>query len=96
MTNDVKGAYFYAPSTRPIYIMIPDEDCEEGDDMRVGALKLSFYGTRDAALNWSKTYTGLLKDIGFTVGKASPCNFHHPVRGISVTVHGDDFTSIGK
>ena len=29
MSNDVKRAYFYAPSTRPIYIVIPDEDWEE-------------------------------------------------------------------
>ena len=29
MSNDVKRAYFYAPTTRPIYIRIPDEDWEE-------------------------------------------------------------------
>ena len=35
MTNDVKRHYFYAPSTRPIYIMISDEDLEEGDEMKM-------------------------------------------------------------
>ena len=50
-TNDVKRAYFYAPTTRPIYIRIPDEDWEEGDEERVGKLNLSLYGTRDAAMN---------------------------------------------
>ncbi len=44
MTNDVKRAYFYAPATRPIYIMIPDEDFEEGDEGMVGKLNLSLMG----------------------------------------------------
>merc|ERR1711884_491237 len=33
--------------------------------------------------------------LGFQVGKASPCNFHHPRMDITCTVHGDDFTSCG-
>ena len=96
MSNDVRRAYFYAPSTRVIYIRIPKEDWEDGDEERVGKLNLSLYGTRDAAMNWTKTYTQLLTDIGFVTGKASPCNFHHPARGIMLTVHGDDFTSTGR
>ena len=96
MTNDIKRAYFYAPATRPIFIKIPDEDWEDGDSERVGQLNLSLYGTRDAALNWSKTYSDALRTLGFTKGRASPCNFFHPSRRISVTVHGDDFTSTGQ
>ena len=44
MSNDIKRAYFYAPSTRPVYIKIPAEDMEEGDEGRVGVLNLSLYG----------------------------------------------------
>ena len=95
MSNDIKRAYFYAPVTRPIFVVIPDEDYEIGDEGMVGQLNLSLYGTRDAAMNWAKTYTDFLVLIGFVKGKASPCNFHHPDRGISTTVHGDDFTSSG-
>ena len=95
MSNDVKRAYFYAPSTRPVHILIPQEDWEDGDEERVGVLHLSLYGTRDAALNWANTYTKLLKDIGFITGTASPCNFRHATRSIAVTVHGDDFSSTG-
>ena len=62
----------------------------------VGRLNLSLYGTRDAAMNWAKTYTKVLNDIGFVTGKASPCNFFHPERKISMTVHGDDFTSTAR
>ena len=96
MYNDVKRAYFHAPAKRPVYIKIPVEDWEEGDEDRVGVLNLSLYGTRDAAMNWANKYTEVLTQIGFTVGTASPCNFHHENRNISVTVHGDDFTSTGR
>ena len=33
--------------------------------------------------------------LGFEVGLGSPCNFKHVQRQVSVTVHGDDFTSTG-
>ncbi len=95
MTNDVKRAYFYAPVTRPIYVIIPPEDREPGDEDKVGQLNLSLYGTRDAAMNWTKTYTDFMVNLGFRKGRASPCNFFHPEREISTTVHGDDFTSTG-
>ena len=54
------------------------------------------YGTRDAGAIWEDTYRDLLESIGFESGKASPCVFHHPGRGISTVVHGDDFTSLGS
>ena len=95
MYNDVKRAYFYAPAKRPVYIKIPDEDFEPGDENRVGVLNLSLYGTRDAAMNWADKYTEVLRNAGFAVGAASPCNFFHEQRNISATVHGDDFTSTG-
>ena len=95
MYNDVDRAYFHAPTRRPIYIQIPDEDFEPGDEDHVGVLNLSLYGTRDAAMNWAAKYTEVLKKAGFAVGTASPCNFYHAARDISTTVHGDDFTSTG-
>ena len=95
MSNDVKRAYFYAPTTRPIYIRIPAEDWEPGDEERVGKLNLSLYGTRDAAKNWAAKFTEVLEGVGFRRGTASPCNFVHEGRRISLTVHGDDFTSTG-
>ena len=96
MSNDVSRAYFYAPTTRPIYITIPDEDWEPGDEGRVAKLNFSLYGTRDAAMNWAKRFTDVMVAMGFVRGKASPCNFFHPLKNISTTVHGDDFTSTGR
>ena len=95
MTNDVSRAYFYAPATRPIFIEIPAEDREPGDDGNVAQLNLSLYGTRDAAKNWAKKYTEVMLSLGFEVGQGSPCNFRHRQRRLSCTVHGDDFTSTG-
>ncbi len=95
MYNDVKRAYFHAPAQRPIYVKIPMEDFEPGDEDMVGMLNLFLYGTRDAAKNWAAKYTEVLLAAGFKAGLASPCNFFHEKRGISVTVHGDDFTSTG-
>ena len=60
MSNDVSRAYFYAPTTRPIYISIPDEDWKPGDEGKVARLNLSLYGTRDAAMNWAKKFTNVL------------------------------------
>ena len=96
MSIDVKRAYFYAPATRPLYIEIPAEDKDPEDEGMVAKLNLSLYGTRDAAMNWTATFTNVLTKLGFTKGKCSPCNFEHTVRGMAMTVHGDDFTVSGS
>ena len=90
-TIDIRRAYFYAPAVREVYIKIPKEDMEEGDEDRVAKLNLSLYGTRDAAQNWTITYTKFLLSLGFVKGSASPCNFWHQAKDVSLTVHGDDF-----
>ena len=53
MSVDVRRAYFYAKATRPVYIEIPIEDFEPGDEGKVARLNLSLYRTRDAAQNWA-------------------------------------------
>ena len=76
-------------------IKIPDENWEPSDEGRVARLKLSHYGTRDAANHWSKNCMQVMLSLGFEVGQGSPCNFKHVQRQVSVTVHGDDFISTG-
>ena len=90
-TIDIKRAYFYAPATRKLLIKLPAEDCLPAEEEMVGELKLSLYGTRDAALNWAKQHTQHLNKIGFQRGRASACNFVHMSRNIRLTCHGDDF-----
>ena len=88
MAIDVKRAYFYVKARRAVFIEIPAEDREEGDEQLVGKLNLSLYGTRDAAQNWTLEYTTYLESIGFTKGLPTPCNFKHKHKEIYVTVQG--------
>ena len=95
MVNDVSRAYFYAESRRAVFVDIPAEDWEEGDEERCAQLNYSMYGTRDAAANWYAKYSRLLMDIGFEIGKASSCHFWNPKLNIKMIVHGDDLISVG-
>ena len=96
LSVDVKRAYFYAPATRPLFIQIPAEDRQPGDEGHVAQRNVSLYGTRDAAQNWTRTYTEFLVAVGFRVGKGCACNFYHTGKDITLTVHGDDFTAAGS
>ena len=66
---DVSRAYFYAKAVRPVYVKLPEEDIEAGDETRCGKLLMSMYGTRDAALNWALEYGDTLKAAGYVQGK---------------------------
>ena len=79
-----------------MYVQLAQEDMKPADENMCGKLRYSMYGTRDAAQNWYREYSGRLKDMGFTQGKASPCVFHHEPRGIRTYVHGDDYVSTAK
>ena len=94
-TIDAKRAYFYVPMKRKVYIKLPPEDMLPGEADMLGELQLSLYGTRDAAQNWQREYSGYLQKIGFKQGRASPCNFSHESRSLKTTCHGDDFLIIG-
>ena len=98
MINDVRRAYFCAPVKREVYVALPQEDLDEHDDVEemVGKLRLSMYGTRDAAQNWALEYSQTLISMGFVQGVASPCHFHHPDKDLKTAVRGDDFVSTGS
>ena len=56
MINDVARAFFEAEAIRPICVELPEEDLlpsDKGKDL-VGLLRMSLYGTRDAAKNWQE------------------------------------------
>ena len=78
-----------------MYVKLPEEDLEPGDEGRCGRLKMSMYGTRDAALNWTLEYASTSLASGYVQGKANPCLFHNAAIGVSVMVHGDDFVAVG-
>ena len=56
MINDVSRAFFEAPAVRQVCVEIPEEDLTAADrrEDNVGHLRMSLYGTRDAAMNWQE------------------------------------------
>ena len=58
-------AYFYAKAIRPVYVNLPEEDDEAGDESRCGRFCMSMYGTTHAAFNWATEYTLTLLGDGF-------------------------------
>ena len=61
----------------------------------VARLNLSFYGTCDAAMNWTAAYTNFLISIGFEKVCGCPCSFYNK-KDLAMTVHGGDSTSTGS
>ena len=88
-----KWPMFYGIPERSLYVRLPPE---LGISKKfVGKLVRCMYGTRDAGAIWESCYASALVKLGFTQGGASPCCFSHPAWGVSVVVHGDDFTALG-
>ena len=82
MHIDVRRAYFHAHVKRDVYVALPLEDYQRGDEVMCGKLQMSMYGTRDAARNWEETYGRVLSQNGFVQGATSPCTFYHAAREI--------------
>ena len=93
---DVSRAYFYAEASRAVYVTLPEEDKQEGDQQMCGKLNVSMYGTRDAATNWAEEYSKTLCDAGFQRGIANPCLFWNKSTDVAIMVHGDDFVAVGE
>ena len=94
---DVSRAYFNARTdpSEPCYVQLPQEDPDHTN--MCGYLLRHMYGTRRAADGWQEEYsTMLVQELGFTQGISCPNIFRHDERGITCTVHGDDFTSCGS
>ena len=95
MVNDISRAFFHAEAKREVFVKLPPEDTNPGEEGLCGRLNYIMYGTRDAAHNWFEKYSQGLVNIGFKQGLAIPCVFYHEGRGIRIYVHGDDYVSAG-
>ena len=51
MAADVKRAFFHAKAKKLVYVQLPAEDVNPGEENMCGRLNHSMYGTRDAAVN---------------------------------------------
>ena len=61
---DVSCAYFHAKAQRPVLIRLPAEDRMGTDEGKVGLMKKSMYGTRDAASNWERDWQENVEEVG--------------------------------
>ena len=97
LVNDVPRAFFEAPAIRNVCIEIPKEDLTEADIRhdKVGHLRMSLYGTRDAAMNWQEEVAREMVRFGFARGKYNPCLYFHQKRNLRTFLHGDDFATVG-
>ena len=97
MINDVSRAFFEAPATRNICVEIPKEDLTDADRRhdKVGRLRMSLYGTRDAAMNWQEEVAREMIKAGFRRGRYNPCLYFHEGRNLRTFFHGDYFASVG-
>merc|ERR1712078_164577 len=97
MINDVAGAFFEAPAVRNVCVGLPKEDKSEADVRhdKVGHLRMSLYGIRDAAMNWQEEVAREMRKLGFQRGKYNPCLYYHRQRNLRTFLHGDDFATVG-
>ena len=95
---DVRRAYFLRSSTRRVFVELPPEDYQPGDEHMCGLLRYSLYGTRDAAQNWEEELAATLSSLKLTRGSACSCVWRGHIKGedIVATVHGDDITIGGE
>ena len=60
---DVRRAYFNAPARRKVFVELPPEDNQPGDEHMCGLLQCSLHGTRDAAQNREEELPSTLSDL---------------------------------
>ena len=93
---DVARAYFNAKLDPGVstYVQLPAED-SDSENMCAKLIR-HMYGTRAAADGWQEEYsTFLVETLRFSQGASSPCVFRHPTKELMMSVHGDDFTTVG-
>ena len=71
MHVDVSRVYFHAKARRTVLVKLPAEDCSGNDRGKIGLLKKSMYGTRDAASNWEETGKRHLENWGYELARSS-------------------------
>ena len=82
---DVKKAHFWSPVRRRLLVELPAE-AGEGPN-KVGLLKRSLYGTRDAPSNWEHAIKKVMTDLGFVQGISNPCLYFHELHDLRCNVH---------
>ena len=96
MVLDVKRAFLYGATTRPIFARLPPEDPRYGTPGLVWRLQKAMYGTRDAPAIWQKEVRRTMGALQFRCSKYNSCVHAHIERDILVNVHVDDFLCLAS
>ena len=83
------------PAERELYIELPAEAQSPEDGDVVGRLNRMTYGFRDASNGWARDWQALLREAGYSVGKANSALFYNRSAEARGAVHGDDFYVLG-
>ena len=52
MVNDIIRCFFHARAKLEVFVQLPKEDMNPGEENMCGKFEYSMYGTTDAAQNW--------------------------------------------
>ena len=96
MHVDVSRVYFHAKAQTPVLVKLPAEDSSGEDKGKIGLLKKSMYGTRDAASNWERDLQGHPENWRHQLGRSSRSLFHNQKKKTLGLTHGDDFVVTGS
>ena len=92
---DGSRSYFHVKAQRPLLVTLQAEDCSGKDKGKIGLLKKSMYGTRDAASDWERDWQGHLANSGYELVRKSRNLFHNKKGKTLGLTHGDDFVVTG-
>ena len=87
MVNDVARAFFEAEAIRKLCVELPSECAESCGGNNVGLLRQSLYGTRDAAMNFSRRSSKGDEELGFQQRSVHSLSLH-PYREEGACVFG--------
>ena len=96
MTLDIVTAFLYGEAVRALFIELPESDPESSNPTKLGRLRKSLYGTRDAPQRWAIEIGKTLAKLGFRESTVVPSMFVHEQRDLSMSLHVDDFLVCGE
>ena len=87
----ISRAPFHSPVRRNVAIrMQVDPSCPSG----IAMLNRAMYGTKDAAQCFDSYSERTMEKLDYNIRVFNPCLYKHPVKGVSVLRHGDDFATL--
>ena len=93
--TDIETAFLYGDLDEEVYMKLPPGFDQEGKDDAV-LLQKSIYGLVQAAFEWNKKATNILKKLGFVPCLSDPCLFIHPTLMVYIIIYVDDCLFVGK